>query len=357
MRADSSIRAFRDDPRGFTGAEKALLICFALALIVLVGVLLQSGSRQAAGDARNALGTRAGGTQLGKVVAPLQSAGAIQEPVTIGKPASLARFSADFAGTSSPPPPPRRYVGPDPPASIGNAQQLAQFIHGRYGTDNPIGIIRVRNAGRPTYLLVLSGTELDNPRQATHVPEDVSSSFNMRDFYRLNILRALRDARVPRGADIIVAGHSLGGMEAQNLVREEVFRRTYNPIGVVTYGSPVTSFNLPGVRYQRFLAYNDPIGNLASLTSGNYAFWRTAAWGGHYLLRWGSFGYVDRRPVDIQTRVGLRTPSLNPLAPHSSYPHLDELSGHPITLPDGRPLELDPDSFRTFDNRRVLNRR
>lgn len=57
----SHLVRFPQDQRGFTGAEKALLVCFALAIVLLVGFLLRGGSEQAAGDARRVLAQGQGG--------------------------------------------------------------------------------------------------------------------------------------------------------------------------------------------------------------------------------------------------------------------------------------------------------
>jgi hypothetical protein len=68
--------SFLRDPRGFTGAERALLITFALAIILLVGGLLRGGSEKAAGDARRTLAAGLGSAaQLGQPVGPMPAAG------------------------------------------------------------------------------------------------------------------------------------------------------------------------------------------------------------------------------------------------------------------------------------------
>ncbi len=62
---------FLHDQRGMSGAEKALLVCFGLGIVILTGALISNGSNQAAGDAKSAL--LAGGhesTQLGQVLTP-----------------------------------------------------------------------------------------------------------------------------------------------------------------------------------------------------------------------------------------------------------------------------------------------
>lgn len=65
-----------EDQRGFTGAEKALLICFALALIALVAALVSRGSGAAADDARRTLAQQGGWVSaLGEAVRPIGASG------------------------------------------------------------------------------------------------------------------------------------------------------------------------------------------------------------------------------------------------------------------------------------------
>src|SRR5437899_2540476 len=65
---------------GFTGAEKALMICFGLAVVAIGGSLVMRGSGSAATDARRALADRSGGGgKIDGVVQPMQSAGKVAE--------------------------------------------------------------------------------------------------------------------------------------------------------------------------------------------------------------------------------------------------------------------------------------
>src|SRR6185295_2448635 len=67
---------FAREERGFTGAEKALLICFALAIIMLIAYLISGGSKSAASDAKRTLIDQGGSlAQLGQAVNPIQAAG------------------------------------------------------------------------------------------------------------------------------------------------------------------------------------------------------------------------------------------------------------------------------------------
>src|SRR5579883_1803455 len=60
-----SFQSWRRTAAGFAGAERALLICVALAIVLAVGVLVRGGSDQAAGDASRTLA--AAGSGLGDI--------------------------------------------------------------------------------------------------------------------------------------------------------------------------------------------------------------------------------------------------------------------------------------------------
>lgn len=57
-----NLQSFLSDDAGFEGAEKALLLCIALAVIMAVGKLIQGGATAAASKAASAL---SGGGGLG----------------------------------------------------------------------------------------------------------------------------------------------------------------------------------------------------------------------------------------------------------------------------------------------------
>lgn len=78
--ASRSLLRMVHDRRGFTGAEKALLLCMALAIVLLVGHLVTGGSREAASDARRVLASGAG--SVGSIAGTIQPlpAGEIRRP-------------------------------------------------------------------------------------------------------------------------------------------------------------------------------------------------------------------------------------------------------------------------------------
>ena len=146
--------------------------------------------------------------------------------------------------------------------SINNQQDMAKAVFDRYDTSHPIGIVKAKRGPQDkndTYVLLLSGTEPVNFSQATTLPQDIGAAYNQNDRYRHSIMVALQESGVKKSDNLIVAGHSLGGMEAQNLVADKDFQAKYHASAVVTFGSPKTCPEQPGVHYDRFEAKGDPV--------------------------------------------------------------------------------------------------
>ncbi len=189
---------------------------------------------------------------------------------------------------------------------LNNAQDVVQHIFDNYGTGKPIEITKV--IGQPnTYLVVLAGTEIGagqanmiNPLGAPNPFQPLGNMFqqiiqegislNMATFaqsltdlltqrqlisyimgqldvdlksaqggktqYQTDILHAMLN-QIPRGANIIVAGHSLGGMDGENLIANSAIQFYYHPVELITYGSPITQPPVAGVKYVRYSSPND----------------------------------------------------------------------------------------------------
>jgi hypothetical protein len=76
------------------------------------------------------------------------------------------------------------------------------------------------------------------------------------DGYRQAILQAA--STLPRGSTLILAGHSLGGIEFQNAV-EELKRMGFKVLYVVSFGSPMTAPAEQGTLYRYVKADGDPV--------------------------------------------------------------------------------------------------
>jgi pimeloyl-ACP methyl ester carboxylesterase len=142
-----------------------------------------------------------------------------------------------------------------------------------------IGQIKGMYGGRDRYLVALSGTETSDQGmgQTTFLMEDLYNGFNINvagfrvaeDAYSKFIKSALfeynRRRGVPMGSQLVLAGHSLGGMVAQNIAADTLGFGDWTPVRVITMGSPKTVF-LPNVPSRLFGATCDPIPWLALLS-------------------------------------------------------------------------------------------
>lgn len=126
------------------------------------------------------------------------------------------------------------------------ANEIAQLCYQGYkgGNSNfqgPIiitkGIYTNSKGSKDVYLVTLSGTEkVEN--QATYVKEDILSGFNLNNKYLKNTVKAIKEY-VPTGSNIMLAGHSLGGMIAQQVAGNSDIKKNYNVLNTVTFGSPL----------------------------------------------------------------------------------------------------------------------
>ena len=93
--------------------------------------------------------------------------------------------------------------------------------------------------GTKIYLITLSGTELIE-NQATGILTDLKSGFNLNSPYLQNVVKEVSE-HIPAGSNLIFAGHSLGGMIAQQVSADSTIKANYNVLNVVTFGSPLLS--------------------------------------------------------------------------------------------------------------------
>lgn len=87
------------------------------------------------------------------------------------------------------------------------------------------------------YLVTLSGTETVN-NQSTGYLTDALAGFNLNNAYKSNVVNII-NWNIPRNANIILAGHSLGGMIAQQVAADDSIKRNFNVMNTVCFGSPL----------------------------------------------------------------------------------------------------------------------
>ncbi|HEY3738421.1 MAG TPA: hypothetical protein VGL53_01190, partial [Bryobacteraceae bacterium] len=142
-------------------------------------------------------------------------------------------------------------------------KKLAGLVMERYGSGRPIGTVKVTNSQQePTYLVLLPGMEGEKPGQATMAGDALIGFLNISslDAYRQAIMDAV--SKLPRRSTLILAGHSLGGIEAQNVVQSLVQRYGFNVAKVISFGAPIMDVKQPGTTYLNVRSPSDPLAAL-----------------------------------------------------------------------------------------------
>ena len=123
------------------------------------------------------------------------------------------------------------------------ANEIAEYCYQGYngGEKGPIivteGTLDSFWSSKEVYLITLSGTEFVD-KQATGICTDLLVGFNQNNMYLDNVIRVIKD-NIPEGSNIVVAGHSLGGMVAQQVAASDYIKDNYNVLNTVTFGSPL----------------------------------------------------------------------------------------------------------------------
>lgn len=113
------------------------------------------------------------------------------------------------------------------------------YNKGEYG---PIivaqGVLTSKGTQKDIYLITLCGTELVEG-QSTGIVEDILVGFqNADNDYTKNVIRVIKET-IPENSNLMLLGHSLGGMVCQTVAADEYVKAHYNILNTVTLGSPV----------------------------------------------------------------------------------------------------------------------
>jgi len=167
-----------------------------------------------------------------------------------------------------------------------NMEILAQKIGAQEGTNTKIGIEMV---GPNTILVTLAGTNAEHSALDTNLANALDAGAGDKNNPYLQDINAaieqyIREHNLPPGTQVIVAGHSLGGIEAEYLA-ENNGTTNYTVSQVITFGSPQIGPPVAGVQYHQYFNQYDPIpltswyelqplyqaGGLPGVASGIYA--------------------------------------------------------------------------------------
>lgn len=148
-----------------------------------------------------------------------------------------------------------RLATPEPgdEAELAVPRTLEDLIQGVARTNlESDGVIHVQvleTADGPRWIVNLPGTDdwVGDPGDARDLGSNLRLVGGDGTVYSRGIVDAMAAAGVPRGADVMLVGHSQGGMTAVQLAADAGFREQYDVRHVVTAGSPTAQVpHVPG---------------------------------------------------------------------------------------------------------------
>ncbi len=217
------------------------------------------------------------------------------------------------------------------------APEIYQLIRDGYnqGEKGPISIVKgTLKSGwssKTVYLVTLSGTEIVF-NQTTEGLTDLLSGFNLKNPYYTNVVNVIKN-NVPKNANLVLAGHSLGGMIAQQVAADSTIKSRYNVLNTVCFGSPLLAAGFREGTVRRLGDVSDPVpylsGNLfvtpirailglnredggyylQPLTAHNASYGRADLWG-NYDVTGTKYGGA-KLVLDLDTRVFFQSPFID----------------------------------------------
>ena len=165
------------------------------------------------------------------------------------------------------------FAGATNNVTFTNAPEVYTYVRDGYnqGTLGPIsitkGTLKNGSSSKAIWLVTLSGTEIAL-NQSTEVVTDLLSGFNLESAYYRNVVNTIV-ANVPKNANLIIAGHSLGGMIAQQVAANSTIKNRYNVLNTVCFGSPLLSAGSREGTVRRLGDVSDPVPYLSGSLFNN----------------------------------------------------------------------------------------
>ena len=156
--------------------------------------------------------------------------------------------------------------------TLKNFPQVAQYagLGYNHGMKGPIiiteGTLKNGNEQCDIYLVTLTGLEVPTlTPQTTDVVTTGQAGLELSNDFERNLRRVMKEA-IPKNANVVFAGHSLGGMVAQQIAADTSVQMRYNILNIVAYGSPVMFKGQIEGTLKRMGDVNDPVPYLSAET-------------------------------------------------------------------------------------------
>ena len=156
--------------------------------------------------------------------------------------------------------------------TLKNFPQVAQYagLGYNHGMKGPIiiteGTLKNGKEQCDIYLVTLTGLEVPTlTPQTTDVVTTGQAGLELSNDYERNLRRVMKEA-IPKNANVVFAGHSLGGMVAQQIAADTSVQKRYNILNIVAYGSPVMFKGQIEGTLKRMGDVNDPVPYLSAET-------------------------------------------------------------------------------------------
>ncbi|PUB27092.1 hypothetical protein C8K30_105323 [Promicromonospora sp. AC04] len=140
---------------------------------------------------------------------------------------------------------PSEVTAPRTPTSVS---ELALGVTDSYkAADGNIRITTIEGPDGPKVIVSVPGTEAWNPSAGDN-PMDVTGNLvtagGGRSTMSDAVVLAMENANIPPGAEVMMVGHSQGGMTVADLTSDSAFVDKYNVTNAMTYGSPIDSAHI-----------------------------------------------------------------------------------------------------------------
>lgn len=136
-----------------------------------------------------------------------------------------------------------------PSASVADLARLIEAVSPTGGgPSSAVGIERrIMADGSTTFVVAIPGTQnfWFDPHNANDLQSIGQSYLAMATPTSIAVVQALIASGARPTDKVVLAGHSMGGMNAVNLANDRLVTSRFNVVGVVTFGSPVAQLGAP----------------------------------------------------------------------------------------------------------------